>query len=94
MPDSQPEALTAFLATAGYAITQAPKDITDETGESLRSTASFYAPRLLAAVEAVLALHVRDHQRVPLCEGCDYRWPCPTREAISRELLGEGQTDG
>jgi hypothetical protein len=48
-------------------------------------------PPLLAAVGAVLALHRRDHRKVPLCESCDYRWPCPTAQAVSRALLGEGE---
>lgn len=87
-------------------------------------------PRLLAAVDAVLALHKpedeviytacaahvitgpsgRDPLRfdkmascpdcrrrtVPTCSHCEHvdEWPCPTYEAIARELTGKDKTDG
>jgi hypothetical protein len=89
---TQPDEVTAFLATAEYAITQAAKDITDGTGESLRSTATHYAPRLLAAVEAALDLTdnaVRAEH--PTLGGMVLAaFGAELQEAISRELLGEG----
>ena len=57
MPEPQPVHLTAFLMSAEYAIVQAPKDVTDKTGESLRSAATYYAPRFLAAFKKMLAQH-------------------------------------
>jgi len=43
-------------------------------------------PRLLAAVEAVLAEHPSEYHN------CTDAYPCPTYTVISRELLGEGET--
>jgi hypothetical protein len=47
----------------------------------------------LNALDAVLAEHRRDHHKTPFCEGCDFTWPCPTVQAITRELTGGGETD-
>ena len=56
MSETQPEDLTAFLATAEYAILQAPKG-TDGADENLIAAGTYYAPRLFAAVQKVLAQH-------------------------------------
>ena len=53
---------------------------------------------LLAAVEAVLALHPADKdedypREQPLCPACSEWWPCDTIRAVSRALLGEGRPD-
>jgi hypothetical protein len=50
-----------------------------------------HIPALLAAVEAALQHHQPDGH-LPLytgCRTCPGRWPCPTYEAITRELPGE-----
>ena len=57
MTEPQPLDLTAFLATAEHAILQAPHGSDHEASEALISAGCYYAPRLLAAVEAVLAQH-------------------------------------
>jgi hypothetical protein len=52
-------------------------------------------PRLLAAVEAVLALHRRANGWRSVCRTCCnaagemVRWPCSTYLAVTRELLSE-----
>jgi hypothetical protein len=53
-------------------------------------------PRLLAALDEVLKLHHRipprpvSQRNFDSCRICrNYRWPCPTIQAISRALLGE-----
>jgi hypothetical protein len=53
-------------------------------------------PRLLAVADAVLALHhsMPGSILVAKCAECTYKWPCPTVEAVSAALLGEGSTDG
>ena len=50
-------------------------------------------PALLAAVEAVLALHSADAAEPPpeLCKSDPFAWPCPTYRAIARALLGEDE---
>ena len=50
-------------------------------------------PRLLGALEAVRAVHRRDHHRWPSCEGCGMAWPCQTYAAITAELTGKDGTD-
>lgn len=98
--------VAAFLATAEYAILQAPKG-TEGAGENLISAGTYYTPRLFAAVQKVVALHapVSRGRVMNCCRGCEeengefhedccHEWPCPTSEAISRALLGEGETGG
>ena len=53
--ETQPDGLAAFLAGAGYHVLQAPKSIPEDASESLIAAGCYYAPRLLAAVEKVLA---------------------------------------
>ena len=74
-----------------------------ETGamaHRLSDAAAEDVPRLLAAIEGVLAEHRPEDsgQRIgseaEWCESCGYCWPCSTVRAISRALLGEGGTDG
>jgi hypothetical protein len=49
-----------------------------------------HIPALLAAVEAVLALHQPEPGQHPdFCGACLREMPCPTTLAISRELPGE-----
>ena len=55
--ETQPDGLAAFMAGAGYHVLQAPKSIPEDASESLIAAGCYYAPRLLAAIEAVLALH-------------------------------------
>ena len=104
MPDLQPEALTAFLACAEHHILQAPHGSDEEARESLISAGCYYAPRLLAAVKKVLGLHkpeaggLHGHPGLRVCGRCSTAssaqvWPCYEYEVISRELLGEGETD-
>lgn len=51
-------------------------------------------PRLGAAVEAALRLHVPIPGDPVWCMECAHSFPCWTRRAITRELLGEdGQPD-
>jgi hypothetical protein len=57
-------------------------------------------PRLLAAVKAALARHRPVEYTGIRCATCYLAdggkafWPCDTYQAISRALLGEGETDG
>ena len=99
MTGSQPEALTAFLMSAEYHIRQS--EIPEDAGESLRAAAGFYALRLHAAVQKALAFHVHSVIEDMLdpfhyCETCSGHpaWPCPEVQAITGELLREGETDG
>lgn len=46
-------------------------------------------PALVAAVEAVLALHQRTIE-YPECKECGFEYPCPTVTAI-RDALGEDE---
>ncbi len=48
-------------------------------------------PRLLAAVEAVLAIH---HEEAGKCARCRGAWPCGEYLEISAALLGEEKADG
>ena len=51
-------------------------------------------PRLLAALETVLAEHKRDPSETGWCAGCSFAWPCVTVRAISAALLGEEASGG
>lgn len=63
-------------------------------------------PRLLAAVERVLARHKpgdgtaeihtleKGWHSVTACAGCEEPWPCPDYKAISAALLGEDGSGG
>jgi hypothetical protein len=49
-----------------------------------------FVPRLLAAVEAVLARHERfEYPSRAICRECRQAWPCEDVQAITRELLGK-----
>ena len=98
MTGTQPEALTAFLACAEYHILQAPKGVTEDTSEPLAGAGTYYAPRLLAAVEAVRKLADKLEPQAPPSSALEedrmwIRQECAgmIREAISRALLGEGE---
>ena len=94
MSETQPEALTAFLACAEHHILQAPKGVTEDTGESLISAGTYYAPLLFKAVQAVLELAGRLPSRMPPSTSVEvYRREVASliRAAITRELLGEGE---
>ena len=85
MSESQPEALTAFLTAAEYAILQAPHGSDQEA-----------SVRLLLAVEVVLALAGKLEPQAPAASALEedrmwIRQECAgmIREAISRALLGE-----
>jgi hypothetical protein len=74
------------------------QDISDEEAQA---NAAFIArsrtdvPALLAALEAVLALHRPDHHKVRQCEFCQSNWPCRTYRDVRAALLGEtGQSLG
>ena len=77
-----------------------------DEGRNVWNDATFIAgaradvPRLLAAVEAVLAIHKPVHAYLNSPATCQHcldasgdldEWPCATYEAISRALLGEGE---
>ena len=87
---SEPEALTAFLATAEHHILQAPHGSTAPAGESLISAGCYYAPRLLAAVEAVRKLV--DEWEV-LAPWLGRPAANAIREVISHELLGDDDSE-
>ena len=73
-----PDPLAAELAAIEYR---------QENGD-LRDFVTHDSPRLLAAVEAALAIH-RTDERALLCAGCADVWPCQDYRAISGELLGK-----
>lgn len=91
MPDADPVAAyldqirERYNAGADFPLAGTAKDITDSSDD---------VPRLLTALDGVLALHHRDHKRVPFCDYCQDWWPCRTARAISAALLGEEVTDG
>jgi hypothetical protein len=49
-------------------------------------------PRLLAALDAVLAAHCEANDAPGHCWECGFKLPCPTLQAITRALTGG--TDG
>ena len=98
MTDTQPEALAAFLACAEHHILQAPHGSDEDAGESLISAGCYYAPRLLAAVEAALKLADKLEPQAPPSSALEedrmwIRQECAgmIREVISCALLGEGE---
>lgn len=52
------------------------------------------AYRLLAVVDAVLRRHRFSDLGGPHCVNCSFAWPCPTRDDISRALLGKEADHG
>ena len=55
------------------------------TTEYSRNVTQSHAPRLLAAVEAVLKLHqpVKDRTGAIVCRNDHWPWPCPEMTAIA-----------
>ena len=46
-------------------------------------------PRLLDALEGVMAVHKQDDDMPLFCHACDDYWPCPTVTAINDALEGK-----
>lgn len=56
-----------------------------------RRVVTLHAPRLLAALDGVLKLHVQAPEPdTAFCADCGLGYPCPTVQAISRGLLDSG----
>ena len=47
---------------------------------------NFEGTRMLKALRAVVELHQRFHDQIPDCVACGKEYPCPTIQAIEKEL--------
>lgn len=79
-----------------HQILKAPKQGTSyaeywpgEADDAFITHARSDVPRLVAAVEAVLELHVPVSDDPGFCGECGHSFPCWTRRKIERELTGE-----
>lgn len=92
MTDTAPDQVAAYLTEVRERIAAA-EPVLRRGADWAAAKSATDVPRLLAAVERLLKIHVTD-ERALLCAGCADVWPCQDYRAISAALLGEETTDG
>lgn len=109
MPEPSTDPVAAYLdevreqVALAAPIAESPADACGPAYAALLRLGLTDSERLLAALDAVLALHVQAttwgaglrNGRFDYCSTCSGHpaWPCPELQAISRALLAEGDTD-